>query len=475
MYRVTIAPTVTRFRLLHFGNFHQDWHEYTLSHLQIFNYEPVALDLASRPFESRKQIEFFYALYECHEAMSEGAALPELLARLPDAPRCRGWLHRAWDRLRFAVGQAAELDAEPDTALGLYRNNGQIDAQVREVRLLECLKREEEALSRARSVLATGGSERMRERVSRIVARLERRRGARSVRSVTRPAWSTSALSLVQDPDRRVEWLVQAHLSSDDAPVFYVENSLLCSLFGLACWQALFAPVRGAFFHPFQAAPADLYCPDFVAKRRNAFDACLERLDTGEYVEAILRTFADEHGTRAPFVHWFAFDEATLRLALACIPAVHLKLYFARMLEDLGENTSGFPDLVQFFVKTRTYRFIEVKGPGDRVQDNQRRWLTYCARCDLPVEVCQVRWADPGVPQGWGCLRTQRWHHRLHSTGEGAGSCVTQRSSRQTCVGWNASSAVASSSPRFSARTRRASRIRSPSRCLSRSIVNSWA
>jgi len=35
------------------------------------------------------------------------------------------------------------------------------------------------------------------------------------------------------------------HLQQDDAPVHYVENALLCSLFGLLCWEAIFAPLPG--------------------------------------------------------------------------------------------------------------------------------------------------------------------------------------------------------------------------------------
>jgi hypothetical protein len=37
---------------------------------------------------------------------------------------------------------------------------------------------------------------------------------------------------------------------------------------------------------------------------------------------------------------------------------------------------------------------IEVKGPGDRLQDNQRHWLDYCHSVDIPVTVCHVRWAQ---------------------------------------------------------------------------------
>jgi hypothetical protein len=392
VYHVTIAPMVLKFRLLHFGSFHQTWDEYTLAHLQIFKYETVQLDLTSRPFESREEIEWFYALYDCYEAASAGAELCDVVALLPDAPSGQGWLRRRWDRLRYLLGQQAEREEDAETALAMYRDNTQPEARVREVRLLECLKRDEEAFQAAQALLNEHPSELVAQRVGRIVSRLHRRRGAPPARRVREAAWRSIQLKLTPDPDQRVETLVQTHLSSVDAPVFYVENRLMCSLFGLLCWDAIFEPVRGAFFHAFQSSPADLGCPDFVARRRSAFDRCLQRLDAGDHAELILRTFVEKHGTSAPFVDWSALEEPTLRLALQCIPVEHLKLYFARLLDDLSENASGFPDLVQFFPATGMYKFIEVKGPGDRVQDNQRRWLQFCVRHQLPVEVYHVHW-----------------------------------------------------------------------------------
>ncbi len=80
-------------------------------------------------------------------------------------------------------------------------------------------------------------------------------------------------------------------------------------------------------------------------------------------------------------------------MALDCLPAAHLRLWFERMLCDITTNRSGFPDLVQFWPTERRYRMIEVKGPGDRLQDNQTRWLNYCLDHGMPMAVCYVTWA----------------------------------------------------------------------------------
>jgi hypothetical protein len=68
-----------------------------------------------------------------------------------------------------------------------------------------------------------------------------------------------------------------------------------------------------------------------------------------------------------------------------------LRVWFEWIVRD-PENRAGFPDLVQFWPLERRYRMIEVKGPGDRLQDNQRRLLEYCVSHGMPVSVCHVQW-----------------------------------------------------------------------------------
>jgi hypothetical protein len=85
-------------------------------------------------------------------------------------------------------------------------------------------------------------------------------------------------------------------------------------------------------------------------------------------------------------------SQALLSRALDCLPREHLKVCFGRILANIRANTCGLPDLVQFWPEERRYRLIEVKGPGDRLQDNQIRWLSFCVANGIPVSVCQVSW-----------------------------------------------------------------------------------
>jgi hypothetical protein len=230
------------------------------------------------------------------------------------------------------------------------------------------------------------------QKIRRIEVRLRRHRGER-VRTTVRSKIPTAELELESDADTRVELRVRDHLSTEHSPVFYVENSLICSLFGLLCWPAIFAPIRGAFFHRFHAAPVDLWAREFVARRAALFDQCLGELDSGQYRRSIVDRFVDKFGMRSPFVHWHALTEELLQHALHWIPAADLKLFFTHLMADLRNNSAGLPDLIQFNSGARGYRMIEVKGPGDQLQDNQRRWVSYCATHHLPIEVLRVRWS----------------------------------------------------------------------------------
>ena len=57
-------------------------------------------------------------------------------------------------------------------------------------------------------------------------------------------------------------------------------------------------------------------------------------------------------------------------------------------LKDLRLFRAGMPDLMAF--KGEAYEWIEVKGPGDKLQDNQQRWMRELSKLGIPFSVCYV-------------------------------------------------------------------------------------
>ena len=394
-YSIVVKPLCERLRLIFFGNLHQDWTEFVLSDLGIFKYEQVEFSDAARGFRTRRDVDDYLALHACKERFAAGDSLDELLQALPPEPFDNDWLNSRRERLLFQIAQQAEKHKDWRAAFDLYARCCFPGARARSIRVLEKDEQYERAHGLLQKAQLAPESEAERQQLARIAPRLARKLGHRnSPRPRTSPVQRLDLALPRPDQDWWVEGLVRDHLMREDAPVFYVENALINALFGLLCWRAIFSAIPGAFFHPFHRAPADLHSADFRHRRDAAFRQCLDELDSDAYRATIRANYAAKQGIQSPFLIWEALSEELIGMALDCIPAEHLKKWFERILLDIKANRSGFPDLIQFWPAERRYHMIEVKGPGDRLQDNQLRWIDYCAAHQMPISVCYLQWAE---------------------------------------------------------------------------------
>ncbi|CAI8911004.1 Fanconi-associated nuclease 1 homolog [Pseudomonas sp. IT-93MI4] len=392
---LTIMDLCDRLRLMFFGNLYQDWSEFVLADLGIFTYEKVEFCADSRGLRSREDVDACLFLHQCQQRFEAGEPLEPIVEQVSALQFDNPWLQRRRGKVLFQIGQYCERVAEFALALSIYRDCTYPGARQRMIRVLE--RCGEYALALELASLAEQAPESAAEQQSlqRMLPRLRRKLGGPPLKRATpRPVERLDLQLPRTDPGLSVEFYVQAHLHEDSGPVHYVENSLINSLFGLLCWPAIFAPLPGAFFHPFQRGPVDLLNEDFQQRRAELFQACLDQLDDGRYAATIRERFAAKWGVQSPFVFWGALNEQLLEQALACLPAEHLKHWFNRLLLDIKANRAGMPDLIQFWPQHKTYRMIEVKGPGDRLQDNQLRWLEFCHQHQMPVAVCYVQWAE---------------------------------------------------------------------------------
>ncbi|QBE61981.1 VRR-NUC domain-containing protein [Pseudoduganella lutea] len=393
-YRIVAKPLCDRLRLIFFGNYHQDWTEFVLSDLGVFRFEHVEISEAARGFRTRRDIDDYLQLHACRERFGNGEAPLDVLRDVPPPGTDNEWLASRRHKLLFQLGQQLEKLRDWAGACTVYSDCAYPGARARAIRVLEKDEQFGAAWERLQAAMAAPESEAERQHLLRMAPRLARRLG--HPRGSTGKAAPPSRFDLaLPQPDGQwwVEGVVRDHLNREEAPVFYVENALINSLFGLLCWDAVFAAIPGAFFHPFHHGPADLHSADFHRRRTAQFDACLAQLDDGSYPATIRRNLEAKRGISSPFVFWGAMDETLLELALHCIPPAHLKQAFLRILQDVKANRTGFPDLIQFWPAERRYNMIEVKGPGDRLQDNQLRWIDYCAQHRMPVTVCYLQWA----------------------------------------------------------------------------------
>jgi VRR-NUC domain len=403
VYALLVERLCERFRLMFFGNDRQTWTEFVTADLGIFRFEKVDRSLHSRPFQARMHIEVFQQIQEGRELLSEGMPLDELVPLVPAAIADVPWLEERRQKLLYLIAREYERGGDGARALDLYLQCGYRGARSRAIRLKLKAKDWRGAQALCVSVRENPEGEAELQHVRRVQPRIHRKLDI-AVESELKAVIPEFVVEF--DAARQaggVEYLVRDHLArdtADPATVRYVENGLITALFGLLCWPAIFAPVPGAFFHDFHHGPVDLESGHFRRRRSPEFDECLSHLRSGRHKAVIWERFLEKWGVQSPFVRWQHLDRTLLGWALECFPAEHLRAWFEWILRDVKENRAGFPDLVQFWPEKRKYRLIEVKGPGDRLQDNQRRLLEYCVAQGMPVEVCWVRMPDPGKSSG---------------------------------------------------------------------------
>lgn len=400
--RLNHMPLFDRVRLMFFGNLRQSWADFVLVELGHQRYETVTFSADARAFQHREDVDRYLAMHQCREWLDQGVPAAEVWPEVP-GPSDNAWLTSRRNRLLLELGRQAERQGERELALQAFGASGHREARLKQLRLLERLKRHRDAWVMAVQWHIRQQGDAEAQGLARILKRLAVKLDECPPPVPPAVDLRTVTLTLSQPASGSVEFAVKQHLWCDDAPVFYVENTLINGLFGLLCWQAIFAPVPGAFFHPFHVGPADLTREDFVARREEAFEQCFARLRDGRYRSWIRETYRSRHGIANPFVIWPLVTEELLSLALECIPAADLERLFRRLLLNIREHRSGFPDLIRFHRDgrdaDRRYEMIEVKGPGDRLQDHQVRWLEFFAAEGIPASVCYVQWQKEGTTQ----------------------------------------------------------------------------
>ncbi|MAT50575.1 MAG: nuclease, partial [Porticoccaceae bacterium] len=305
--RLCDEPLFERIRLMFFGNLRQSWSEFVITELGHQRYEPVPLSPESRAFNRRGDVDQYLAIHACRQRLDDAVTAEDcqvLRSRLPEDTGSNPWLSHRRARLLFDLGQKLERAGELVLARDSYREAWTPDARVRYFRLLEKMAPATEVwplIERAETEAETDSE---RQRLGRIRQRVAKKAGIRARPKPPVNSLTVQTLELPSAPAVSVEQQVALTLADQGGHCFYVENTLFNSLFGLLFWPTIFAPLPGAFFHPFQAGPADLYREDFVGRRREQIEDSLLTLEQGDYRQRILQHWQTRHGVANPFVHW---------------------------------------------------------------------------------------------------------------------------------------------------------------------------
>lgn len=382
------------YKICFFGNSHQDLTEFVINDLGHVRFEPYPLCKNTRYFQTRQQIERQIQYSNARQQLDnptllqDQSALLELAYSLP-TPDEHPHLNRRYQKVMLVIARQLErLEALPE-ALSLYQHCDRPPSRERQARILKKLGETDASATLCQQIQQHGQHPEELEFAERFLVALKTPAKKPPRKQATDTAWQEEKI-LLTNTGEPVELIAAQALSDARHNTYYVENTLFNALFGLLFWDILFAAIPGAFINPFQRGPLDLNSDDFYPNRRSAIDRRLACLQQDQWQTIVLHHFQHKNGIANSLVHWEGITLPLLEQAMLCIPASHLHSIFFRMLQHPGLFRNGFPDLIQF--SETSYELIEIKGPGDKLQANQIRWLKYFRQEGIPARVIWVDW-----------------------------------------------------------------------------------
>ncbi|KXF81734.1 VRR-NUC domain-containing protein [Enterovibrio coralii] len=376
------------FLLLYFGNSRQNLSEFVVSDLGIYHYETVPLNIKDRLFNERSQIDAWLALsnladeyWETVES-KQRAKVRELVCRLPEP---FDWPPLAYKRNRLVNAVARDLErlGDIDAAEFLFVTSALPPAKERLARMALSQNDVEKAAGYVADMLASPYNEEEKEIAERLARQLSKK-GAIDAPAKTKNVFEEECVALTLT--QRVEMISADYYREQGWQVWYCENLVLNALFGLAFWDIIFSPISGAFLNPFQRSPKDMYLPEFIESREDVIQSRLA--DIRENTAFVLDTYEQKYGLANDWVYWDYVDKTLISAALNTLSNDQLIACFERILFDRKNNRSGHPDL--FMTKDGKCRFVEIKGPGDKLQHHQIRWLNFFVEQGIDARVLYV-------------------------------------------------------------------------------------
>lgn len=381
------------FRLLFFGNLEQSLSEFILEDIGILRFEKYRLTKKDRYFSNRKVvdethklIELQGQLYFAREAGDDFLVdeLMELVLKIRSKP-----LKRKREKLCRMAGQFFEKQKDFERALFYYEKSSLPPARERRVRVLSKLGLSEEALKYCKKMSKDTFDDSEVEFLKHFPEKLKRDLGL-DYKKASREVFETEELKVPHPKGEKIEPWSLLHLEKSGLKGFYVENYLWTSLFGLIFWDQVFKSKPGVFFNPFQRGPNDLYTEDFYLNRKAEIERRLKFIGTDGWEEEILELYDEKKNTANHLVRWKQIKKSEIGRVLKKVPPEDIKAIVKRMSKSLRHHSSGFPDLFVYHPRKRDYCLVEIKGPGDQLQQSQKRWLRYFKDKNIPCKILKV-------------------------------------------------------------------------------------
>ncbi|RKF21509.1 VRR-NUC domain-containing protein [Alginatibacterium sediminis] len=363
-----------QFQAWYFENSRQQLSEFVLTDIGQVSYEDYRVDRKSRLWQNSQQLSDYWQLLLISSNL-ELAISPsdEQVTWLQKARFDLSKLRSIQKRCLDLIAREHERQTNFELALQLYAISSSDFAKERQARIHIQLTN----YSKAKQCLIAYSSPQANDGLQRFARAFAFRQRKHLDMEISAPV--RYQVEIVQlewfGSDLGPEQQALAQLGQFGWQGWHLENSLVNSIFGLSFWTVFFANIPGAFSHPYQRRPHDLYSPDFCRLREQQLAQAWRLFESEDWLEHLLTCYRQKHSIANPWVDWNRMSVSILTTLVSTIPKLVWRQLFQRLWLDLRHYRSGMPDL--FVYKDGRYCWFEVKSPSDSLANHQRDWLQF--------------------------------------------------------------------------------------------------
>jgi DNA polymerase-3 subunit epsilon len=168
--------------------------------------------------------------------------------------------------------------------------------------------------------------------------------------------------------------------------VFFTENTLWHSLFGLLFWDELFESDQ--LHSSFDWVPHCLKDRSFASRFATGIDDKLDAIRSGNALNLLPRPIAANWGRPNGIFAWDHVNVEALRLLLSGTSGQGIATIVRSLCQNFRDMRDGFPDLM--LEKDGTVSFMEIKAEGDVIRRNQLTRLRQLGNAGIPAEIGRV-------------------------------------------------------------------------------------
>jgi DNA polymerase-3 subunit epsilon len=286
-------------------------------------------------------------------------------------------------RAACRLGQWFEKLGEADLARQLYRAGSSPECRERLVRLLYGTGEKADAEDLLRRMIDDPASD---EELVFATDFYARKFGGRRTGSCTELLRAGLTLTVDDAYRGHPEAGVAAVMRRRGYRVFFAENTLWLSLFGLLFWDELFeSELLGSSF---DWVPHCLKDRSFAVRFAAAIDDRLAAVRSGQAFNWLLRPIAAKWGRPNGIFAWDHVDVDALRALLSGAGHEAIATILAALCQNFRDMRDGFPDLM--LEKDGAVSFLEIKAEGDVIRRNQLTRLRQLANAGIRADIGRV-------------------------------------------------------------------------------------